>query len=64
MRGDNRIEGLGQNIGIRDLGFDQLVDTRGDHARNRDLRMRSVEEVLVLLKAVLHRIQRYEAERL
>ena len=64
MRGDDRMEVLGQNARIRDLGFDQLVDSGRDHARDRDLRLASAEKVSVPLKAVLHRIQRYEGERL
>src|SRR5580704_16427480 len=64
MHRDDRIEGLGQSVRICDLGFDQLVDSGRDHARDRDLRMASAEKVPVSLKAVLHRILRYEAKRL
>ena len=49
---------------ICDLGFDQLVDSGRDHARDRDLRMASAEKVPVSLEAVLHGILRYKAKRL
>src|SRR5262249_39233469 len=64
MRADDRMEVLRQTVRIRALGFDQLVDPGCDHARDRDLLVAGAKKVPVPLKAVRHRIQRYETERL